>query len=97
MQTGDSSRTNYLLFFKSNDGRKKCIDGSHQCDGCHTSGDFMKTKGRYVNHSKKANLKPIHKLLDGKEHVLFIASRDIHPDQELLFDYGLRRARTGKL
>ena len=43
---------------------------------------------RFINHSSKPNLKPIHVFYEGYYHLIFIALRPIQKGEELRFDYG---------
>ena len=48
--------------------------------------------GRLINHSRRSpNLSPRVEMVDGVPRVYFVAAKDIHPGQELLFDYCERR------
>jgi len=45
--------------------------------------------GRLINHSRKSpNCKTRLFVVDGVPHLIFIALRDIEPQEELLYDYG---------
>ena len=59
-----------------------CVDGTKETK----STGF----GRYLNHScKHANLKPkIISDVSGFPHIVFYSTRNIKPEEELLFDYG---------
>ena len=43
---------------------------------------------RFINHSSKPNLKPVHVFYDGYYHLIFIALREIQKGEELSYDYG---------
>ena len=44
--------------------------------------------GRLINHTRRSpNLSPRVEMVDGVPLVYFVATKDIHPGQELLFDY----------
>ena len=83
-----NDRAGYLFFF-----RDLCIDAqTFPCD-CHPD---MDTVGRRIKHSsKKANLKPLHCVLrvDGEDRdvILFKAIENIKVDEELKYDFGMRR------
>lgn len=84
----------YLFFFKGRFGTKLCLDAQTFPCECHPAKD---TFGRRMNHSCKAfNVKPVVfrlNLPDGaKDSVLFLATRDIAVNDELCWDYGVRRA-----
>ena len=83
----------YLFFFESKGGARCCVDAQTFPCQCHPDGD---TFGRRVNHSAKAfNLKPeVHVLnfADGpRDTILLVATKDIGCNEELKFDYGVRR------
>lgn len=46
--------------------------------------------GRLINHSKNGNLQTKLHEIDGMPHLIFLASRDIRANEELLYDYGDR-------
>lgn len=46
--------------------------------------------GRLINHSKNGNLQPKVHDMNGVPHLIFLASRDLKVDEELLYDYGDR-------
>uniref|UniRef100_A0A8C2PUL9 [histone H4]-lysine(20) N-methyltransferase n=1 Tax=Cyprinus carpio TaxID=7962 RepID=A0A8C2PUL9_CYPCA len=46
--------------------------------------------GRLINHSKNGNLRTKLHEIGGTPHLIFLASRDIRADEELLYDYGDR-------
>ncbi|KAI2664106.1 N-lysine methyltransferase KMT5A-A [Labeo rohita] len=46
--------------------------------------------GRLINHSKNGNLRTKLHEINGKPHLIFLASRDLKVDEELLYDYGDR-------
>ncbi|KAL1005241.1 hypothetical protein UPYG_G00056540 [Umbra pygmaea] len=83
----------YLLFYKNSRGQGCCIDAKTLPCPCHPG---RATFGRLINHSrKKYNLKPIVKTvsIDGNDQdVIYLkATRPILCDEELSFDYGVRR------
>ncbi len=43
---------------------------------------------RFINHSSKPNLQPIHIFYDGYYHLIFVAFRPIQKGEELSYDYG---------
>ncbi|KAL0150373.1 hypothetical protein M9458_054190 [Cirrhinus mrigala] len=92
--TGEPS---YLFFFKGKGGEPLCIDAQKFPCECHPD---KETFGRRLNHSRrKNNVRPQRVSLncpDGpRECVLFIALRHIAINEELLWDYGIRRASFG--
>ena len=47
--------------------------------------------GRYINHSTDHNIKPIPPVfVHEKWRIGFLATKDIKPEEELLYDYGVR-------
>ncbi|XP_056139372.1 lysine methyltransferase 5Ab [Lampris incognitus] len=46
--------------------------------------------GRLINHSKNGNCQTKLHDIDGKPHLILVASRDIEAEEELLYDYGDR-------
>ncbi|XP_029916737.1 lysine methyltransferase 5Ab isoform X2 [Myripristis murdjan] len=46
--------------------------------------------GRLINHSKNGNCQTRLHDIDGKPHLILVASRDIEAEEELLYDYGDR-------
>lgn len=83
----------YLFFFKGTGGVKLCIDAQTFPCECHPQKD---TFGRQMNCSgKNFNVRPVHfklKFPDGpRDTILFLATRDIKCNEELLWDYGVRR------
>ena len=90
MQAGG---TCYLFFVRGRLGTKLCIDSQNFPCECHLGKD---TFGRRLDHSGKAsNVMPVVFRLnfaDGpKDTVLFLAQRDIAVNEELRWDYGVRR------
>ncbi|XP_060756673.1 uncharacterized protein LOC132867684 [Neoarius graeffei] len=89
--------TGYVFFFKNKKGESMCIDAhSDTCD-CHPG---MQTIGRLINHSKKkANIKPKYfsVKINGEERdvILFLATRTLLVNEEVLFDYGINRKSFG--
>lgn len=80
----------YLFFFKGMGGVKLCIDAQTFPCECHPQKD---TFGKRMNHSgKNFNVRPVHfklKFPDGpRDTILFLATRDIKCNEELLWDYG---------
>ncbi|XP_056468276.1 uncharacterized protein LOC130406634 [Gadus chalcogrammus] len=95
MQEGVMS---YLFFIRGRLGTKLCVDSQNFPCECHPGKD---TFGRRMNHpGKAANVKPVVFQLnfpDGaKDTVLFLAKRDIDVNEELRWDYGVRRRSFGE-
>lgn len=85
--------TGYMFFYK-NKGNEFCIDAHQRHCDCHP--DFL-TFGRHINHSsKRYNLKPRLYTVTTDESemdvILFLASRDIKVNEELLFNYGVKKS-----
>ena len=74
-----------MLFYK-HDSKKLCIDATAEDSSV----------GRLINHSiKDANLKMKVVVADrGSPQVVFVASKEIHSENELTYDYGERRKRV---
>lgn len=70
----------YMYYFKYKN-KQYCIDATQETDRL----------GRLVNHSKKGNLRTRTFLIEDSPHLIFFASRDIQPGEELCYDYGDRR------
>ena len=68
----------YMMFFKHS-GKCYCIDATRE-DG---------TYGRLINHSRlHPNILGVPANYGGNVRVMFVCMRDIHPGEELLYDYG---------
>lgn len=86
-QNTSEEETGYMFFYTNQEGQPMCIDAHSAFCECHPE---MQTVGRFINHSqKKANLKPRFYAGDDKEVILFLATRDIEVNEELLFHYGV--------
>ena len=85
----------YSMFFKY-DGVRYMIDAEDAPCDCHA--DTESSFGRKINHSsspKRVNLRGVPFRYDGKITMLFKALRDIEYDEELFYDYGVRKAHDG--
>ncbi|XP_055038962.2 uncharacterized protein [Misgurnus anguillicaudatus] len=85
--------TGFMFFYENSKDQHMCIDAHSAYCECHPD---KETFGRLINHSRKrANLQPRSYTVesDGKERdvILFIASRNIDVNEELLFDYGMQK------
>ena len=74
-----------------------CIDAHRDTCECHMG---IQTFGRLINHSKKnANIKPKQIIveIDGRERdvILFLATRTLSVNEEVLFDYGVTTKSFG--
>ncbi|CAG2222943.1 SETD8 [Mytilus edulis] len=84
---------NYMFEFKYAE-QFMCIDAATVPCECHPG--LPTTFGRLINHSAKApNLKTHKMVIDKKVAVLFVAVRDLQPNEELKFDCGVRRNEDG--
>ncbi|XP_072563150.1 uncharacterized protein [Paramormyrops kingsleyae] len=78
-----------VFFYQDTKGLAKCIDARDERCQCHPGRD---TFGRLIGHSgKRANLRSRLYSLDDRDILLFLASRDIAVDEELQFDYGVKK------
>uniref|UniRef100_A0A8C5GSL6 SET domain-containing protein n=1 Tax=Gouania willdenowi TaxID=441366 RepID=A0A8C5GSL6_GOUWI len=83
--------TGYMFFYKDKRGRCMSMDAQKEYCECHPE---MQTVGRHINHAGEgANLKTRLYTVDTdgeeKDVILFIASKHIEVNEELLFDYGV--------
>ncbi|XP_073695564.1 lysine methyltransferase 5Ab [Garra rufa] len=69
----------YMYYFRYHD-KTYCVDATKE----------TKRLGRLINHSKNGNLRTKLHEINGIPHLIFLASRDIKVDEELLYDYGDR-------
>ncbi|KAL0170895.1 hypothetical protein M9458_035491, partial [Cirrhinus mrigala] len=74
-------RAGHLFFYKNQQKKAMCIDAQ-----CHP----MKFNyGRLIRHSsKKANIRPRLYVHNDRDIILFIATKSILNDEEILYDYG---------
>ncbi|XP_056312301.1 uncharacterized protein LOC130223480 [Danio aesculapii] len=88
-------RPGHLFFYKNKQHEAMCIDAHEESCQCHP----MKFNyGRLIRHSsKRANIRPRLYVLNDRDIILFIATKDILSDEELLYNYGSkRRSFAGK-
>ncbi len=82
----DSDRRSDYIFFGP---RGFCLDGSAECCPCHPQ---TRTLGRLMNYVEKSTpecyVVPGYFAYNKARKILFVASRDIQPLEELRFDYG---------
>ncbi|KAL1274274.1 hypothetical protein QQF64_027088 [Cirrhinus molitorella] len=69
----------YMYYFRYHD-KTYCVDATKETNRL----------GRLINHSKNGNLRTKLHEINGTPHLIFLASRDIKVDEELLYDYGDR-------
>ncbi|KTF86119.1 hypothetical protein cypCar_00012343 [Cyprinus carpio] len=69
----------YMYYFRHHD-KTYCVDATKESDRL----------GRLINHSKNGNLRTKLHEIGGTPHLIFLASRDVRADEELLYDYGDR-------
>ncbi|XP_062576278.1 uncharacterized protein LOC134238182 [Saccostrea cucullata] len=75
----DTSYENKMFFYKY-DGKEFCIDAEGVVDHiCALVND---------GHGDQANSAMKLQVFDGKEHLCLFANKDIHPGEEILYDYG---------
>ena len=75
--------SSYMYYFE-HQNQRMCIDATFE------SGLY----GRLINHSRcNANLKPRLFTMRNTPRLVFLAKRDIHVNEELLYDYGDRRKK----
>lgn len=88
-QSTSEEETGYMFFYTNNQGQKMCIDAHSARCQCHPD---IETVGRFINHSRAhANLKPRLYAGEDSDVILFIATRDIDVNEELLFHYGVAK------
>ncbi|XP_051751584.1 lysine methyltransferase 5Ab [Ctenopharyngodon idella] len=75
----DPSTGCYMYYFRYHD-KTYCVDATKETNRL----------GRLINHSKNGNLQTKLHDINGTPHLIFLASRDIEVDEELLYDYGDR-------
>ncbi|KAF4094051.1 hypothetical protein AMELA_G00009060 [Ameiurus melas] len=77
-----------MFFFENMNGKAMCIDAHSPCCECHPD---RQTFGRFINHSRKrCNLRPrAYTLQNGEDIIIFLATKNIKENEELLFDYGV--------
>ncbi|XP_048045418.1 lysine methyltransferase 5Ab [Megalobrama amblycephala] len=75
----DPSTGCYMYYFRYHD-KTYCVDATKESNRL----------GRLINHSKNGNLQTKLHDIKGTPHLIFLASRDIEVDEELLYDYGDR-------
>ncbi|XP_043096826.1 lysine methyltransferase 5Ab isoform X2 [Puntigrus tetrazona] len=69
----------YMYYFRYHD-KTYCVDATKETGRL----------GRLINHSKNGNLRTKLHEIHGTPHLIFLASRDLRVDEELLYDYGDR-------
>lgn len=80
----DPSIGSYMYFFTFNN-KQYCVDATEESP----------FKGRLINHSAlRPNLKTKAIELNGIQHLILVAKRDIEVGEELLYDYGDRTPAT---
>ncbi|XP_056244019.1 uncharacterized protein LOC130176766 [Seriola aureovittata] len=80
--------TGHMFFYTNQKGQPMCIDAHSSICECHPE---KQTVGRFINHAKaEANLRPRFYAVDTdgeeKEVILFLATRNIEVNEELLFN-----------
>ncbi|KAJ3603997.1 hypothetical protein NHX12_028738 [Muraenolepis orangiensis] len=69
----------YMYYFQYH-SKTYCVDATRETTRL----------GRLINHSKTGNCQTRLHDIDGKPHLILVASRDIDSEEELLYDYGDR-------
>ena len=83
----EGSNIGSFMYFFNFQGEKRCIDATEETDRL----------GRLINHSiKNQNLIPDVVSINGRPRVIFLASKDIPVNTEILYDYGDRSAAAKK-
>ncbi|XP_017571802.1 lysine methyltransferase 5Ab isoform X2 [Pygocentrus nattereri] len=75
----DPTKGCYMYYFHHLN-KNYCVDATKETDRL----------GRLINHSKNGNCQTKLHNLNGVPHLIFVASRDIKAEEELLYDYGDR-------
>ncbi|KAL4646615.1 N-lysine methyltransferase KMT5A isoform X2 [Arapaima gigas] len=75
----DPSTGCYMYYFQYL-SKTYCVDATKETDRL----------GRLINHSKNGNCQTKLHNINGKPHLILVASRDIEKGEELLYDYGDR-------
>lgn len=79
MYAQDPSTGCYMYYFQFNT-KTYCVDATKETERL----------GRLLNHSKTGNCQTKLHSVDGRPHLILVASRDISLGEELLYDYGDR-------
>ncbi|XP_068422957.1 lysine methyltransferase 5Ab isoform X2 [Clinocottus analis] len=77
--TQDPQKGCYMYYFQYQT-KTYCVDATEETGRL----------GRLINHSKTGNCQTRLHAIDGTPHLIFVASRDIKAEEELLYDYGDR-------
>uniref|UniRef100_A0A3B5KTJ4 [histone H4]-lysine(20) N-methyltransferase n=1 Tax=Xiphophorus couchianus TaxID=32473 RepID=A0A3B5KTJ4_9TELE len=79
-QYSEDPKTGCYMYYFRYQAKTYCIDATQETDRL----------GRLLNHSKSGNCQTRLHPIDGTPHLIFVASRDIKAEEELLYDYGDR-------
>ncbi|MEQ2221252.1 hypothetical protein ILYODFUR_013896 [Ilyodon furcidens] len=79
-QYAEDPETGCYMYYFQYWSKTYCIDATTETDRL----------GRLVNHSKSGNCQTRLHPIDGKPHLILVASKDINAEEELLYDYGDR-------
>ncbi|KAK5622389.1 hypothetical protein CRENBAI_004431 [Crenichthys baileyi] len=79
-QYAEDPETGCYMYYFQYWSKTYCIDATKETDRL----------GRLVNHSKSGNCQTRLHPIDGKPHLILVASKDINAEEELLYDYGDR-------
>ncbi|KAK2902077.1 lysine methyltransferase 5Ab [Channa argus] len=79
-QYAKDPQTGCYMYYFQYQSKTYCVDATKETSRL----------GRLVNHSKTGNCQTKLHAIDGTPHLILVASRDIKPEEELLYDYGDR-------
>ncbi|XP_014880861.1 N-lysine methyltransferase SETD8-like [Poecilia latipinna] len=79
-QYSEDPKTGCYMYYFQYQAKTYCIDATKETN----------RRGRLLNHSKSGNCQTRLHPIDGTPHLIFVASRDIKAEEELLYDYGDR-------
>ncbi|KAM4617088.1 lysine methyltransferase 5Ab [Polymixia lowei] len=79
-QYAQDPETGCYMYYFQYQGKTFCVDATKETSRL----------GRLINHSKNGNCQTRLHDIDGRPHLILVASKDIEADEELLYDYGDR-------
>uniref|UniRef100_A0A672KLB0 SET domain-containing protein n=1 Tax=Sinocyclocheilus grahami TaxID=75366 RepID=A0A672KLB0_SINGR len=93
IQQNNQTQAGHLFFFTSKNGQDMCLEAHEERCECHPN---KTTFGRQMKHSaRRANLSPRLHFVEDEPLIVFMATRDIQPGEELRYDYGDNRRSCG--